>query len=164
MSNISINLKDLKNYNDICIIMRKNGINRYNYAFVEITTGEVVKHGLSAESNARDGDRIYRQAGHLEGWGKSRLRGPNGAEMRIAADEFQQRHGFPLFRQHVRIDIIDMTGATDIEIKELERKMINETVDRTGGIPPVGNKDSETMAYAKRVRGEKNLSRMFDYA
>lgn len=142
--------------------MNKLRINRYNYSFVEIITNEVVKHGLSAESTARDGDRVYRQAGHLEGW-KRRLKGPNGSEMRINASEFLEKHGFPLFRQNIRIDIVDMTNATNEDIEGLERKMINETIDQTKGTPPIGNRDSETLAYAKQVRNHQTLEKFFDF-
>jgi len=162
MSKFSIYLKDIKCYNDICVIMRKMGINRYNYSFVEIITNEVIKHGMSAESTARDGDRVYRQAGHLEGW-KRRLKGPNGSEMRVNALDFFEKHGFPLFRQNVRLDIVDMTNATNEDIEDLERKMINETIDQTKGIPPIGNRDSETLAYAKKVRNQENLVKFFDF-
>lgn len=162
MIDLVIWLRSIKDPNQICNICKKHKISRFNYTFKEIVTNEILKHGLSADSTARDGDRLYRQAGHLIGW-KRRLKGPNGAEMRIIAEDFEKKHGYPLHKDNVVVEIIDMTTATTEEIEALERQMINETIDNTQGIRPIGNRDPESIAYATKIKNELNLAKLFDF-
>ncbi len=74
-----ITLTNLNNAADISAVMKELRVVNYVYTFVY--QGTVIKHGISVDKKSNFGDRIYRQAGHLEGW-RYRLQGPNGDDMR----------------------------------------------------------------------------------
>ena len=44
MITFQLDLNNLKCYNEICLIMTKFNIRRYNYSFIEKTTGEILNN------------------------------------------------------------------------------------------------------------------------
>jgi hypothetical protein len=142
-------------HNDLTKLFKLHGIQDYVYT-IETKYG-VVKHGESANTIGPNGERLYRQLGHLLGW-ERRLTGSSGAEMRIVAEEYEKMYGEPLTRNDVTVRITDLTGvpyAKD-ECVALERCLINESI-KTDGRAPIGNSDATT----KRIEmAEHNLKRL----
>lgn len=142
-------------HNDLTKLFKMYGIQDYVYT-IETKYG-VVKHGESAYTVGPNGERLYRQLGHLIGW-KRRLTGSSGSEMRIVAEEYKKMYGEPLDRNDVTVRITDLTGvpyAKD-ECIDLERCLINESI-KANGRAPIGNTDATT----KRIElAEHNLKRL----
>jgi hypothetical protein len=137
-----INLASLSEAAEISAVMKELGVVNYVYTFVY--QGTVIKHGISLDKKSNYGDRIYRQAGHLEGW-RYRLQGPNGNDMRLINIEYFRKTGEHLNRLGMTIIVRDLTNTdspsiTDpvMHVKQLERQLIREYQD-TYGQAPIGN-------------------------
>jgi hypothetical protein len=142
-----ITLTNLNNAAEISAIMKEFRVVNYVYTFVY--QGMVVKHGISVDKKSNYGDRIYRQAGHLEGW-KYRLQGPNGNDMRQIDNDYFQITGEHLNRIGMKIIVRDLTNTispsiTDptMHVKQLERQLIKEYQD-TYNCAPIGNIKDES--------------------
>jgi len=134
----------MRHYSEILKAMKSLKISDYVYAF--IFNGIVIKYGLSIPSNTTSdsGERIYRQAGNLDGWG-IRLHGSSGKDMIDIDAEYFAQTGNHLNRNGMKIIIMDQTeiqspNASDKKwhVKQLERKLIKEHVDQFG-YKPIGN-------------------------
>jgi hypothetical protein len=133
---------------DICTIMAKLEIQNYVYTFVH--NGSIIKHGMSADAKSYNmGDRIYRQAGHLDGW-KYRLSGPSGIEMEQISDAYRREVGKPLNRKFTKIIVRDLTNVVSPSvsdefhhIKLLERELIKEHQIMYNRLP-IGNINDES--------------------
>ncbi len=147
-----ITLTNLNNAADISAVMKELGVVNYVYTFVY--QGTVIKHGISVDKKSNYGDRIYRQAGHLEGW-RYRLQGPNGDDMRQIDNDYFQKTGEHLNRMGMTIVVCDLTNTdspsiTDpvMHVKQLERQLIREYQD-TYGHAPIGNIKDEAYIDSK---------------
>jgi hypothetical protein len=147
-----ITLTNLNNAAEISAVMKEFRVVNYVYTFVY--QGTVIKHGISIDKKSNYGDRIYRQAGHLEGW-KYRLQGPNGDDMRQIDNDYFQKTGKHLNRSGMKIVVRDLTNAdspsiTDpiMHVKQLERQLIREYQD-TYGHAPIGNIKDEAYIDSK---------------
>ena len=102
---IIINLGACDSWTDVSKIVKKYGIKYYTYSF--ISKNGVLKHGRSADNQAHWGERIYRQAGHLEGW-NGRLNSSSGSDMRIIAEEYQKKYNEVLDRKDISIRVVEL--------------------------------------------------------
>ena len=144
-----IDLSDMKHYTDITKAMEEIGAVDYVYTFVY--NNEVIKHGLSTPTSQKTdcGDRIYRQAGHLDGW-DVKLGGRSGDDMEDIATDYYAQTGQWLNRKNVKIIVRNLTGMSSPSVsdskwhvKQLERKLIKEHVEQFGKLP-IGNIKEES--------------------
>lgn len=158
----AIDLGQLSDFLDITGIMKQLKIVKYNYSF--IYQQQVIKYGISADKSPTWGERIYRQAGHLEGWNRKLAPGSSGSDMQDISDEYSKLHGNHLNRLGMIIVVIDMTEVISPMIndptypyKKLERDLIKEHIERHGCLP-IGNKKTEDhmdrKTYVKRDHWE----------
>lgn len=143
-----IDLSQLNAPIEISAILKDLGTEKYTYTFEY--QGQVIKHGISADQNSIYGERIYRQAGHLEGWSKQLAPGSAGNEMRDVADRYFAKNGKSLNRQGMKIVVRDLTNVespsiTDdnLHIKQLERQLIKEYEEKHNELP-IGNIKDES--------------------
>ena len=158
---INIDLGKCADWTDVAKIMKAHGIEKYTYTFG--CKEGVLKHGLSGDTNSQIGDRIYRQAGHLEGW-NGRLRSQSGSDMRIIADDYRSKYNKTLDRKDVWITVHDFTDAQDpdLEIEMHEDHLIQESIKATNGIAPMGNKDHRTKKRAFKAKNTVSIQRLFE--
>lgn len=156
---VTIDLAKLRNYSDICSIMKEHKITKYVYEFSHC--GKTVKYGFSADNSRNYGERIYRQAGHLTGWAKPPLNGSSGSDMRFVSEDHKLKFGQPIDRMYTKITVTDLSNQTDLDCEVLERYLINTHITMHGE-PPIGNKDNRTRYEARKLHNEKNLADLFD--
>lgn len=154
---LTINLKDLNNFTEILEIMK--GISSYVYTFRIRTL--VLKHGMSEHNNERNGDRLYRQAGHLPGW-PTRLSGSSGSDMRLILDRWYEKTGEKPTRYDITIDVYDLTHVPD-HCRTLENHLIDEHVVANGNTP-IGNIDVSSRRRVVRQSNLKALNGFLDWS
>jgi len=86
----SFPLKGMTQPKEICAVMKQLRIDKYIY---EIRSNITIKYGMSADKEKFYGARIYRQVGHLDSWGSSKLVGRNGEDFVTINNEFKIRYG-----------------------------------------------------------------------
>jgi hypothetical protein len=162
-----INLATLIDAVDISSIMKSLSVVDYVYTFE--FRGQVIKHGISVDKKSIPGDRIYRQAGHLEGW-KYRLRGPNGNDMRLIDSDYFAKTGQHLNRMGMKIIVRDLTNVSspsladcNLHVKQLERELIKEYVNTHNRLP-VGNIKDEAHIDNKAYVTKSTWSKLFEEA
>lgn len=139
-----LDLSKMSHYSDILKAMKYIGAVDYVYTFVY--NNEVIKHGLSTPSDptADPGERIYRQAGNLDGW-NTKLHGSSGKDMLDITSDYFNQTGHWLNRKGMKIIVRNQTGLpspnvsdSKWHVKQLERKLIKEHVEQLGRLP-IGN-------------------------
>ena len=158
---IMIDLGACDSWTDVSKILKQHGIKYYTYSF--ISKNGILKHGRSADNQPHWGERIYRQAGHLEGW-DGRLRSSSGSDMRIIAEEYQKKYNEVLDRKDISIRVVDCTDASDPERETIviEEYLISETMKHNGGCAPLGNKDTKTRKRSFRAKNTIAAARLFE--
>jgi hypothetical protein len=160
----TIDLGKLYEASQICELMKSKQITHYVYIFT--CTRGVVKYGYSADNSRTYGDRIYRQAGHLDGWNR-KLGGSSGSDMRIIAENYQNKYNETLDRNNMQLVIIDLSNydvpeSLESHCKNLERMLIDDSVDRHGSAP-IGNIDNVTESTVRRHKNTKQLEKFFEF-
>ena len=158
---IRIDLSRCYDWTDVRKVMKAHGIEKYTYTFG--CTEGVLKHGLSGDTKSQIGDRIYRQAGHLEGW-SGRLNSASGSDMRIIADEYRAKYNKTLDRKDVWIQVYDFTDANDpdLEIEMHEDHLIQESIKDNQGRAPMGNKDFKTKKRSFKAKNTLSIQNLFE--
>lgn len=158
---IRIDLAKCKDWTDVSKIMKSYGIKKYTYTFG--CKEGVLKHGLSGDTRSQMGDRIYRQAGHLEGW-NGRLSSQSGSDMRIIADDYRAKYGRVLDRKNVWIQVNDFSNADDPDymIEAHEEYLIEESIKANNGRAPMGNKDYRTHRRSFRAKNTIRIKQLFE--
>lgn len=144
---------DLGKINDPCEIAdlcRKYSIEKYVYRIKY--KGLVLKFGMSSPKayTARNGDRLYRQIGHVSSWGTCRLTGSSGADFRIIEEDFENCYGHKLDHKFMSTTIWDLTNCPfqtiepDKEVNAIENQLIEEYVQIVGE-KPIGNINDESI-------------------
>jgi hypothetical protein len=161
----TIDLAKLDSFNQICDIFAELKITKYVYDFTYNSI--VIKYGISADLSCTWGERVYRQAGHLEGWEK-RLSGSSGSDMRIINEDYFDQYGSKLNRDRMYLTIRDLTNAVNDHstdrawpCKKLERELIKEHIIRHGKAP-IGNKDDEKKIDGRGYVSKKTISSLFE--
>lgn len=161
-----IDLAKLSQASDISIIMRILKVVDYVYTFSY--QGRIIKHGISVDKKSNFGDRIYRQAGNLEGW-SYRLRGPNGSDMRDIDNLYFAETGEHLNRLGVKIIVRDLTHVPSpsivdpaLHVKQLERQLIKEYADQHNRLP-IGNIKDESYIDNKTYVSLETLNKIFNF-
>jgi hypothetical protein len=161
----AIDLSQLNDFTEILDIMKSLGIIKYVYSF--IFRSIIIKYGISADNSRMYGERIYRQAGHLDGWNR-KLQGPSGSDMRIIADDYFIKSGTRLNRVDMIIVIEDLTLVVSNAVadparpcRELESKRIQEHIEQYGE-KPIGNKNDESHIPKKSYVSVDNWAKNFE--
>jgi len=162
-----IDLAKLTEAAEISRIMKLHNVLYYVYTFEY--QGQVIKHGISVDKNSNYGDRIYRQAGHLEGWKYYRLRGPNGNDMRLIDAAYYAKNGEHLNRLGMKIIVRDLTNVPSpsladktFHVKQLERQLIREYKDQNDQLP-IGNIKDEAYIDNKTFVAKDTWNKIFDF-
>lgn len=161
----TINLGKLESFNEISDVFSTLGITKYVYDFT--FNGVVIKYGISADLGYTWGERVYRQAGHLEGWNK-RLQGSSGSDMRIINEDYNNQYGSKLNRTGMYLTIRDLSNAENDNSSDrawpcriLERELIQTHIIQHGK-SPIGNKDEETKIDRRSYVSKTTLSSLFE--
>lgn len=152
---------------DISSIVKSFGTKKYVYTFE--FESKIIKHGISVDEKSIPGERIYRQAGHLEGW-KSRLApGSAGDDMREISAKFCNKTGSPLNRKGMKIVVRDVTNVdspsiTDknFYVKQLERQLIKDYANSNNELP-IGNIKDESYVDTKRCVTKDTWDKFFEF-
>lgn len=165
---LQLKLKYLTRPIEIVDWMRELNIQFYTYSFYTVQ-GEVIKYGASGDCHTGElGERIYRQAGHIPGWGQSNpwLIGSSGDDMLQILTDYAQIYKKSLVKDDVEIDVWPMNRVAPQNVKqaceEAERALINEHISKYG-MPPIGNKDHETNRELRKYLNEKILSGFVEF-
>lgn len=142
-----IKLAELSAPIEISDIFRSLEIGSYVYTFDR--EGIILKAGMSLNKSDTPGERIYRQAGHIDGW-DTPLLGASGSDFLAIAEKYKAITGKTLSRMDVSIKIYDLTDETSpnvadehFHVKRLERALIKEHID-IHGVLPIGNTKDES--------------------
>lgn len=124
MKTFTISLANLSAPRDICYLLEKRGVKYFTYSF-QCNDG-IIKHGKAADKEWQSGtwgNRVYRQAGGIPGWGAMALADTSALKMNV-----QMNKHFPgLTRADVTITICDFTAELQHESDaEIDRVLLNE--------------------------------------
>ena len=137
-------LKGLLNPTQIMEIVKKYGIKKYTY---EIRCKNItIKYGMSDAETTQDGERIYRQIGHLDSWGGRKLIGGNGEEFLKYNQEYIKKYSENMNHNDMVITIWNfdnypfstINSSYEIELAEIE---LIETYAKLHNEKPIGNID-----------------------
>ena len=161
-----IDLEKIDTPVDISKIVKEFGTEEYVYTFEY--NGKIIKHGISVDKKSIPGERIYRQAGHLEGWTKQLADGSAGDDMRDINDRYFADTNTRLNRKGMKITVRDLTGvdspsAADehLHVKQLERQLIKEYKDTHNKLP-IGNIKDESYIDNKSYVSKVTMEKLFD--
>lgn len=146
MKTIKIDLAKLNVPSEIFGRIRNAGIETYNYAFID-DQDRVIKFGIQY-SRKLPGERIYRQAWHIDGWPSDPMSG-HGNEMVSIEKYYRKRYNTALTKNAVSIIVWDQTDPT-LTAKEMRAKC--EAFEKAQivnyiniyGRAPVGNNEKST--------------------
>ena len=162
-----IDLSKLSEPAEISTIMKNLNVVDYVYTFEY--QGKIIKHGISVDKKSVRGDRIYRQAGHLDGW-PSRLLGSSGDDMRAINTQYYLQTGEHLNRLGMKIIVRDLTNCSSpsvsdqhFHVKQLERKLIKEYQDQHNSLP-IGNIKDEAYVDNQTFVTEQTWNKLFDFS
>lgn len=162
-----IDLNEINSPIEISAIVKSFGTINYVYTFEY--KGEIIKHGISVDKNSIPGERIYRQAGHLEGWTKQLAIGSAGDDMRDINDRYFASTNTYLNRKGMKITIRDLTEVNSpsiadehLHVKQLERQLIKEYKDAHNKLP-IGNVKDESYIDNKTYVTKATIEKLFDF-
>jgi hypothetical protein len=162
-----IDLEQLSAPIEISAIVKSFGTLKYVYTFTYFN--EIIKHGISVDENSIPGERIYRQAGHLEGWPKQLAVGSAGDDMRDINDRYFANTNAWLNRKGMKIIIRDLTGIAspsvsdeNLHVRQLERQLIKEYNDLHNKLP-IGNIKDESYIDNKTYVTKVTIEKLFDF-
>jgi hypothetical protein len=128
MKTLTFNLKDLSAPRDICHILEKEGTKYYVYSFQ--SKDDIIKFGKAADNEwmfGTWGNRLYRQAGGIAGWGVFSLNDTSAKDMRMQ----MQKHFPDLTRNDITVTVYDFTEELDNKKpSEIDKRLLNEENDR----------------------------------
>jgi len=152
---------DILNY---CSLMN---IKDYAYEFVFVCpfTGEriTMKIGRSVSGKSL-GERVYRQSGHIPGWGRKQLTGSSGSDMLIVLADMKEKYSHKaadLTTDNISINIWNVTYETnphlcdDAYCTRLCENVLLDEYEEIHGEFPIGNKkDTRNEMMAPHVERE----------
>ena len=162
-----IDLEQLNMAVDISKIVKEFGTVKYVYTFKY--KDEIIKYGISVDEKSIPGERIYRQAGHLQGWLTRLAVGSAGDDMRDIDDNYHIKTGTNLNRRGMRITVHDLTNVDspsvadkNFHVKQLERQFIKEYADKHNSLP-IGNIKDESYIDNKTCVTQSTWNRLFEF-
>jgi hypothetical protein len=153
---------------DISAVVKHFGTKQYVYTFTYYD--EIIKHGISVDKKSIPGERIYRQAGHLQGWAKQLAPGSAGDDMRDIDHKYHNITGSNLNRKGMKITVYDLTNVEspsmadkNLHVKRLERQLIKEYTEKHNKLP-LGNIKDESHIDRKTCVNKATWFSMFDFS
>lgn len=127
MKEFNIILSTINRPRDICERMR--GVKHYTYT-IRTISGEIIKEGKANDDEWMTGtwgNRIYRQAGGIKGWGNLELNDSNANKTKELMAIY-----FPnTTKDEVIFDVHDFTDDfVGLDRVEIDRKLLNDEHDR----------------------------------
>lgn len=122
--------------------LKNLGIKHYLYAI--FYKNRTVKIGMSLGGTTRDGERLYRQLGHLDSWGQHCIIGANGIEFHAICQHLELLHGGPVDHNDITVYIWDFTNYPwttinkQYELEKAEQYLIRNYKLLYGELP-IGN-------------------------
>lgn len=166
MKEIKINLGELYDPAQITRMLRELGIRTYAYSFID-NFGRVIKFGVQYSAGQNHGERVYRQAANLDGWGKPLPRSSSGMPMREIAKDYTKQYGIPLDRTNVSILIWDQTDLSlslsemRARCERIESQMIENHIELFG-YAPVGNNEKTTKLKVMQKQNSAIINDLFE--
>jgi hypothetical protein len=128
MKTFTFSLTDLSTPRDICYLLEKERTKYYVYSFQ--SKNDIIKFGKAADNEwmfGTWGNRLYRQAGGIAGWGACSLNDTSANVMR----EQMQKHFPDLTRNDITVTVFDFTEELDNKkTSEIDKRLLNEENDR----------------------------------
>jgi hypothetical protein len=162
-----IDLSQIKAPAEISTIFKREHIEKYVYSFVFVD--QVIKYGISGDSKSIPGERVYRQAGHLEGWKTQLAIGSSGCDMRDINERYFSKTGKRLNRIGMKVVVHDLSSVDSpspvdrqLPIKQLERELIKEYEEKYKDLP-VGNVKDESYIDRKTFVTKDTFNRLFEF-
>lgn len=145
------------------------GFNTMKYVYTFEYRDRIIKHGISVDTKSIPGERIYRQAGHLEGWHKQLAPGSAGDDMRDINIKYFVDTGTALNRRGMKIIVRDLTSVDssssvdkNLHVKKLERQLIKEYTAIHNTLP-IGNVKDESYIDNKTCVTKSTWNRLFEF-
>lgn len=167
MNDIKIDLGAYYDPMQILKFFKDAGIQTYNYAFVD-NYGRVIKYGIQySVSGNQPGERVYRQAANLDGWGKALPLSDSGVSMRRVSDFYTKSYGIPLNRSNVSILVWDQTDVNSsisemrAKCERIEASQIENHIN-IHGYAPVGNNEKSTKSKVMKKKNSAIISELFE--
>lgn len=166
MKNITINLGELYDPAQILKIFKDRDIKTYNYAFVD-NYGRIIKYGVQYSSGQQPGERVYRQAANLSGWGKPLPYSSSGITMRTVAEDYKNFYNIPLDRVNVSVQVWDQSDSS-LSLSEMRAKCertessLIENHIEVFGRAPVGNNEKSTKLKVLKKQNSAIINELFE--
>lgn len=167
MKKIKIDLGSINVPIEISNAIKKAGIETYVYVFKD-NEDRTIKFGTQyspPKPSKTHGERVYRQAWHIDGWPVPPL-SANGSEMQDIAKKYAKRYNKPLDRKNVSIVIFDQTDSTlsskamRKKCEDLERDYVKRYVE-VHYRAPVGNMEPSTKRQVKNQVVNDKIAEIF---
>jgi hypothetical protein len=152
-------LKGLTEPSEIMSIVKQLNIKKYVYEVRH--DSHTIKFGMSDASTTQDGERIYRQIGHLDSWGLNKLLGGNGSEFLTYNQNYKNRYTIDIDHNNIVIILWSFdnytfqTINTTSEIQSAEIELI-EAHEKFYQEKPIGNID-DGYRFHKKVAPIKSV-------
>lgn len=166
IKHIKINFSELRDPMQILHIVKHAGFRSYVYCFID-DQERVLKYGVQHSSNKQLGERVYRQAANLDGWGKPLPYSDSGMSMKQLAEDYKKTHNKTLNRSNVSVMLWDQTDAT-LSASEMQAKCLNVESDLISkhinqfGFAPIGNNEKATKRKVKANSLKSVVSDLFE--
>jgi len=166
IKHIKINFSELRDPMQIMHIIKQAGFRSYVYCFID-EQERVLKYGVQHSSNRQLGERVYRQAANLDGWGKPLPYSSSGMTMQRLATDYNKIYNKQLERSNVSVLIWDQTDAT-MSASEMRAKCLNVESDLISkyvtqfGHAPIGNNEKATKLKVNANKVKTTVSELFD--
>jgi hypothetical protein len=161
----SFPLKGMIDPSEIMQVVKQLNIKKYTY---EIRCDNItIKFGMSDAETTQLGERMYRQIGHLDSWGSSKIHGQNGDEFLDTNEIFKNLYNRSMDHNNIVIYIWDfdnypfVTINSSMEINNAECELI-ESYTNTYGELPIGNIDDGNLFRKKSAPLKSVFERMFE--
>jgi hypothetical protein len=143
------------------------GIKKHTYQI--IYKGYTLKFGMSSAMTTQEGERTYRQIGHLDSFKNKKITGPNGSEFLDVVEKFKTKYGIDIDHNDITIIIwsfdhydfrtIDMFK----EVLDAETELI-ENYKKLYGELPLGNIDDNKLWRGKTAPRKDVCDNLFDWS
>lgn len=139
---LSFPLKKMTAPSDIMDVFKTLGIKKYPY---EIRCKNItIKYGCSDAQTTQPGERVYRQIGHLDSWGNTKIVGPNGEEFLDYNALYKSQYGEDMDHNDIVITVWPMdnypfvTTNSWLEVNDAETELVDAFV-KFHNEKPIGN-------------------------
>lgn len=132
------------------IIDKIKQLNVKSYTYEIRHKNTTIKYGMSDATTTQQGERIYRQVGHLDSFKNKKLNGPNGSEFLDINKKYKNKYGVDIDHNDITLTIWSFdnynfrTLDTVKEIMDAETELI-ETYKNQYGELAIGNIDDNKL-------------------